>query len=230
MGKKLALQLAPFASAVILVGRTEEKLQNVAAEISTVSAVHYFTCDLANTTDVQATVQKIASHASCIDIVLNVAGGNFIGKTHNCPADVMEYMFNGYVRGLLLMNKLLIPLLRNSEGPRIVNFLIDWQRNGPGEECGNAVFTTTKEALRVFTGCLASEESNSDLKVSNIYLGEINDEDDPEESGMKTAELCEVIRSVLFMNTIHVKEITLCPVTKFHARESLHVDCIEYDL
>jgi NADP-dependent 3-hydroxy acid dehydrogenase YdfG len=114
LGKRLALRLAKQADNLILLGRRPEKLQSVAEESELGGKAKIYILDLADIENIQQVSKEIVTSLGQIDILLNVAGGEYVGRIKDCKPDELCNMFDSYIRGQALFLSLLLPALRQS--------------------------------------------------------------------------------------------------------------------
>ncbi|EJD37508.1 NAD(P)-binding protein [Auricularia subglabra TFB-10046 SS5] len=123
IGEATALSLARgHPSTLILVGRNPAKYEPVAAAIRAIDAnvsVKIYGIDLASLSSVREGARKIVTENERIDVVINNAGA--VTTTLEKTVDGIEFGFAACHVGHFLLTNLLLPLLRKSEAPRVVN-------------------------------------------------------------------------------------------------------------
>lgn len=239
LGKKLALTFAASATNIILLSRSKDKLTSVAGELEGMTKVHLIVCDLAKIELIERAVEQVESQFTSIDLILNVAGGSYVGGTNECSADDFFLMIDSYIKGQIFLIKKLIPLMRRSPNILLVNFLADWVTRKAGMECGNAIYTMTKAALGIFADCLVSEEHRFGLRVSNIYLGQISEADllvDLERDNKGVADLlfmqdiCDFVKHFVKSESLHITDVIIGPKSASYARTRIHTNSPKHDI
>lgn len=238
LGKALAGTVSDLATNLIITGRNSGRLEEVKTGI-TGTVVQALTCDLAIQSDIDRTIDALYQFTDQIDLVLNVAGGAYVGATSQCDVETFAYMVDAYVKGQTYFIKALIPFFRRSGNALLINFLADWSVRKGGMECGNALYTMTKTAMAVFSDCLLSEEHSCGLKATNLYLGELTEEIDlpsilKDERGnpdlIRVKDVCDFVLFLLKNETIHLSEATLATKSPSYARKQLHANSKNWDV
>lgn len=122
IGKLTATKLANDDHQIIVHGRSSEKLENTISEIKEITnneRISGFISDLSNFDSVNKMISDISNEFSSIDVLINNAG---VLKSHieqNQDGLDMRFAVN-YFAPYLLTNGLL-PILKNSDSPRIIN-------------------------------------------------------------------------------------------------------------
>jgi NADP-dependent 3-hydroxy acid dehydrogenase YdfG len=237
LGESLACYFAPFAECMVILARTEEKLKKVQLEIQNTCPTYSIICDLARLDHVRLAVKDIELHLNSVDLILNVAGGSYVGSTYNCKSEDFFYMVDAYIKGQAFLIKSLIPLIRRSQKTVLVNFLADWVNRKAGMEAGNAIYTMTKAAMEAFSNSLASEEHINGLQISNLYLGQVAESENNllrDEKGnldmILMSDICKFVLSFMTMSSLHVLEATLVTKSPSYARTRLHTNATKWDM
>ena len=239
LGRKLALRLSLHSSELVIAARQEDRLQCVAAEIGDSTTVDVVAFDLANSRATQHAAESILARHPKIDVLINVAGGSYVGPLNECASSTLRHEVDAYVRGLSLFTALMLPALRQAKTSLIVNLLADWVTRTGAMEGGNALFTMTKTALAAFGEGIASEEWRNGVAVSNVYLGEMSPLDDtsrisrtphglPELLSMD--EVCDFVERLIFMDTARISSITLVPADRSYARRRAQAGGSAWDI
>lgn len=227
LGRRLAVRLAKRADKLILIARRLDRLQAVAEESGYKERIETYSLDLSDVSAVQGVTKQLITSLKQVDIFLNVAGGDYVGRVKDCEVTDFCQMFDAYVRGQTLFLSLLLPALREAEHSLVVNFLADWVTRKAGMECGNAIFATTKSAMATFSDCLVSEEWQHGLAATNIYLGQISEQDDEELlerdtngqiSMLYMKDICDFVETLLDYKSMRVLDVTLAPQSRSYAR------------
>jgi NADP-dependent 3-hydroxy acid dehydrogenase YdfG len=239
LGRKLALRLSPRAQTLTLVARRADHLLRVAEDAYAAERADVVALDLADPAATEQAALAVVQRHPQVDVLLNVAGGAFVGRLAECGAATLRHEVDAYVRGLTLFTTLLLPSLRRARKAVVVNLLADWVTRTGAMEGGNAVFTMTKAALASFGDCLASEEWRHGVAVSNVFLGQMSEEDDTsriprDDAGMPTLlamdEVCAFIEWMLAAETVRVPAITLLPSDRSYARRRAQAGGPDWDV
>ncbi|MEO1968709.1 MAG: SDR family NAD(P)-dependent oxidoreductase [Sphingomonadaceae bacterium] len=121
LGRETARAMGAKGAHLILSGRDAAKLDSAAQEISqeTGAKVETLACDLASLHSIRAAAKEASQRFERIDILINNAGvmAAPLGRT----ADGFETQFGTNHLGHFLLTNLLMPLIENGSGQRIVN-------------------------------------------------------------------------------------------------------------
>lgn len=238
LGKNLAHSFAPLAKCIVLLARTEEKLKQVKLDIKKHCRAYIVVCDLVDLDHIRLAVNDIQQHLESIDLILNVAGGSYVGATYDCRPEDFFYMVDAYVKGQTFLIKSLLPLIRQSQKTVLVSFLADWVNRKSGMEAGNAIYTMTKAAMEAFANSLASEEHINGLQISNLYLGQIAESENEdkilkdEKGNLDTllmSDICKFVLHFMTLPSLHVFEATLVTKSPNYARTRLHTNTTNWD-
>ena len=121
LGRELAGSLAALGARVILVGRNEDKLASVAAELGSVSApslVDTVVADLASLDSVGEAVDRILDREPRLDVIVDNAGAMFPSRRET--SDGIEMTLATMVVGPFALVSGLLPLLRRTGAARVV--------------------------------------------------------------------------------------------------------------
>lgn len=160
IGKETARQLARLGLTVLLgsrdPGRGEAAARDLAADGVRVWPV---TLDVTDEAGVEALAARLAQEHGRLDILVNNAG-TFIGATAaGTTAAQMRRIFDSNVFGVVTTIRILLPVLRRSPSPRIVNVsstaaslaLTAGGADLPGDATRRMAYTSSKAALNMLT-------------------------------------------------------------------------------
>ena len=155
VGRGIALALAKDGASVVLAGRTEEKVQRVAAELKELSlSALPIRCNVDSRSDVERTVAATVSEFGTVDILFNNA---FCGNDPMTVEATTEEYFRAAIQtnmfGTLYFTQACFPYLKR-KGGRIVNFGTGAAIEGWGHLM---TYAATKEAIRAMTRVTARE-------------------------------------------------------------------------
>ncbi|WP_417610984.1 SDR family NAD(P)-dependent oxidoreductase [Owenweeksia hongkongensis] len=122
VGKLTATKLAKDGHQIILHGRNPEKLKNTIAEIKEKSGndkVSGFLANLSDFDSISKMITAISNEFSSIDILINNAGVLKSNAQQNQDGLDMRFAVNYYAPYLLTNG--LLPILKKSDSPRIIN-------------------------------------------------------------------------------------------------------------
>lgn len=185
IGKATALELARRGVRVLLHGRSMERGRHTALEIaaSTGGEVpEFFLADLSSRGEIFELGAEISSKYSKLDILINNAGTYELER--RLTPDGSEWTFAVNYLAPFLLTRLLLPLLEESQGGRVVNVAsiahrsiasIDWG-NLQGERHYDAylAYALSKFALIAFTYTMARRTGDRQVTVNCLHPGVID--------------------------------------------------------
>ncbi|PHI18513.1 short-chain dehydrogenase [Lewinellaceae bacterium SD302] len=122
IGKLTAHKLAAAGHEIILHGRNPEKLASVIQEIETETGsdkVCGYVADLADLSAVKHLGEQLATNHPRIDVLINNAGVYTLGSSAGNAGTDLRFLVN-YLAPVVL-TKALLPVLKNSTAPRVIN-------------------------------------------------------------------------------------------------------------
>ena len=131
IGKATACALAAQGATVILISRNAAKGEAVRQEIAAQAHnndIRVFTADLSIQAEIRRLAGEIRSSCSCIDVLVNNAGGIFDKRVVTPDGIEMTLALNHL--GYFLLTNLLLDQLKCSPGARIVNVSSDAHKFG----------------------------------------------------------------------------------------------------
>ncbi len=168
IGRCTAHELAYLGATVVLMGRTLEKLEKVAAEIiEDGGKVDYLTLDIRDEEGVKTTIAEVMKRHGRIDGLVNNAGGQF-------PSAIEKISRNGFLTvvennlvGGFLMAKEVYNVIMKEKGGNIVNITADCANGFP-----NMAHTGAARAgMENFTKTAAWEWGRFGVRVNSVAPG-----------------------------------------------------------
>lgn len=167
IGKATAIRFAEEGAKVIIVGRREEKLQEVAAENGNIS---YVAADLTKTEDVTKVINAVKERFDeHLDILVNNAGWCPVQSIKEVTLVDYDTAFSLDVRSLVDMTIQALPLLIRSKGN-----IINMSTIGVTHRNYNlSMYIGAKSAVENFTRCWALDLASDGVRVNAIAPGAI---------------------------------------------------------
>ncbi len=169
IGAATACLLAEQGMHVVLVGRRESRLAEVARQIEAGGDVSMvLPADLSQPDAPPAVVERTLNRFGRIDALVNCAAG-LVAKPFEqfTPAEFDE-QFATNVRSVFFLIQAALPALRRSPAPAIVNIS---SSVGSWVRVENALYSITKAAIEHLTRCLAAELAKDGIRVNAIAPG-----------------------------------------------------------
>jgi NAD(P)-dependent dehydrogenase (short-subunit alcohol dehydrogenase family) len=171
IGREVARQLAEEKGhAVILTARREEAARQAAEEIG--GEVRALVLDVSDPASIEAAVGAVSEDPGRLDVLVNNAGiGADFGVAGVDPDfDKLQETLDTNFFGAYRLTAALLPLLRQSEHPRIVN--VSSGMGGVAEMGGwSPGYRVSKAALNAMTRILATELEDTAVKVNSACPG-----------------------------------------------------------
>jgi NAD(P)-dependent dehydrogenase (short-subunit alcohol dehydrogenase family) len=174
IGRAVALRFAQDGAFVYLIGRrgalldeTAELLASVGGRARTVPA------DVSKRPEVEAVITAIKEQHGFVDVLVNAANAFRMGNTHETEDDDFDLVFDTNVRGLWLMTKLAIPLMKGRANANIIHLS---SIGATRVDTGVGVFSASKAAVNALTKVMAKELAPARIRVNAIAPGPIETE------------------------------------------------------
>jgi NAD(P)-dependent dehydrogenase (short-subunit alcohol dehydrogenase family) len=170
IGQETAMKVGEAGGEVILVSRTREKLEEVAAEVEKLGGTaHVHPCDLSDMDDVQRLADEVLEEHGGIDILINNAGRSIrrsLKASTDRPHDFERTMQLNYF-GALRLILAFTPGMRERKRGHIINVSsIGVQTNTPRF----SAYVASKAALDAFARCVAPEMIGDNVHITTIYM------------------------------------------------------------
>ena len=174
IGKATAEAFAGVGIDLILCGRRQERLDEVAAELSSKVKVTTLIFDVRDKGAVLAAVGSLPDEWKNIDILVNNAGNaHGLGTLDEGDTDDWDAMIDGNVKGLLYVSKAIIPLLLERGKGHIVNIS---SIAGKQTYANGAVYCASKAAVEVISEGMRLELTQHGIKTTNVAPGAVETE------------------------------------------------------
>ncbi|WP_429302990.1 SDR family oxidoreductase [Paraburkholderia sp. GAS199] len=174
LGRCTAHELASLGASVALVGRSEEKLRSVAAELAEDHAgaaghgTHKtYVCDIRDEQQVKQTIAQVLAELGRIDGLFNCAGGQFPAKLENISLNGWDAVVRNNLHGTFLMSRECYKQWMQENGGAIVNMLADIWGGMPGMGHSGAA----RAGVWNFTETAACEWGHSGVRVNAVAPG-----------------------------------------------------------
>ncbi len=155
--------MAREGARLVLVGRRQEKLQQLVREIGTSALV--IAADVSKKSDVEDLVARTVAKFGSINVLLNNAGVLHIGNVEQITEEQWDETFNTNVRGLWLLSRAVLPHMRKAGGGSIINMASVLGINGARNR---ASYAPSKGAVVLLTKCMAIDHGHENIRVNAI--------------------------------------------------------------
>ncbi|WEV40630.1 SDR family oxidoreductase [Lactobacillus sp. ESL0681] len=172
IGRSIALETAGRGATVILIARNAVKLEQIAAEAQEVSgaATYSFPTDIGESSEIDATFNKIIQVTKHVDYLVNCAGfGKFEQFMETERREVTE-MFQVNVLGLMYFTRLIGRVMMDQKQGQIINF---GSIAGKIPTVKSAAYSASKAAVIQFSNVLRLELKPFGIKVMTVNPGPV---------------------------------------------------------
>lgn len=204
IGAEIASVLAQSNYDVILLGRNEKSLENLAKKIN---AKGYIVIDLLENNSAQkvyAQTQKITKN---IDILINNAGEYFYGGVENTPTQNIEKLLKLNTQIPYELISLFVKDMKSNNFGRIVNI---GSISGVVGEANASLYSMTKSALIGMTKALALELAQNNITVNTINPGFVQTDllESTFDKDFTKEELLDIIPQTRFIAPVEIANLT----------------------
>jgi NAD(P)-dependent dehydrogenase (short-subunit alcohol dehydrogenase family) len=170
IGKAAAIKVADAGATVLLVARSEDKLEETKQEIEAAGGIaHIHRCDMSDVEDVERMAEEVLAYHGQVDILVNNAGRS-IRRSVELSYDrfhdyerTMQVNYFGAVRLILA----LLPSMQARRSGHIINVSsIGTQTNPPRF----SAYVASKAALDAFGRVIASEVIENGIHITTIHM------------------------------------------------------------
>jgi short-subunit dehydrogenase len=170
IGEAVALQLGEAGATVLLVARTQEKLETVAGEVKAAGGdAHVYPADLSDPDDVDRMAAEVLAEHGRVDVLVNNAGKSIrrsINRSYDRFHDYQRTMQLNYFAPVKLILDLL-PIMRARGSGHIVNIsTMGLQVNTPRF----AAYLASKAALDAFSRSIGPEIIGDGVHITTVYM------------------------------------------------------------
>jgi NAD(P)-dependent dehydrogenase (short-subunit alcohol dehydrogenase family) len=174
LGREIALQLGrDHGHDVIVTGRDLDDARRTAGELGEEGAsATPEQLDVSDADSVERLAARLAESPGSLDVLVNNAGviDSYSDRAADVSIDDVKELLEANLFGAWRLTQAMLPLLRRSEHPRIVNL-----SSGMGQldEMGGGApaYRVSKTGLNALTRIFANEEADSGLLVNSVCPG-----------------------------------------------------------
>jgi NADP-dependent 3-hydroxy acid dehydrogenase YdfG len=158
---------------VAITGRDEKKLRDATRGLNAGDRLLCHATDVSDPDQVAALVRTVTERQGPIDILVNNAGTNLKERAfRELTPETWGRLIRTNLDGAFYCINAVLPQMLERRDGLIVNISsVAGKRAGP---LGGAAYVASKFGMTGMGLCLAAEEKDSGIRVSNIYPGEVN--------------------------------------------------------
>ena len=170
IGKATALEIAKAGGSVLLVARTQEKLDEVKRQVELLGGKGFVhRCDLTDFDDIDRMANEVLETHGRVDILVNNAGKSIrrsVNRSYDRFHDYQRTMQVNYFAPVKLILDLL-PVMREQGSGHIINIsTIGLQMNTPRF----SAYVASKAALDAFSRSIAPEVIDDGVHITTVYM------------------------------------------------------------
>ncbi|MBF2757535.1 SDR family oxidoreductase [Staphylococcus sp. GDY8P57P] len=214
IGAATAKALATQGVKVVLAGRNEDKLNQVAQTLNE-EAVHIVPTDVTIQTDVDALVAQAIDRFGQVDIFVNCAGLMRSSKITDYQIDAWDAMVDTNIKGLLYSLNAILPKFEAQGSGHVVN-LASISANEVSK--ASALYSATKSAVLMIFNGLEKELAKTGIKTTSILPGMVDTPmtEHSDFGGRKKLDPENIADAIVYALTqpahVNVNEVTVRPV------------------
>ena len=222
IGRDAALKMAHEGATVVIVGRTESKLEKVKSEGSSASGtIVSYILDVADYEAVQKMVADVVEKYGRIDVLVNNAGHSSHNRriTNATPEEVRSVVDSNLI-GTFFCSQAVVPTMLEAKSGTIIN-ISSLAAITPGPLAGYA-YGAAKAGIINFTEFLNNDLMNTGIRASVIIPGEVatpildNRPSPPDaEARTKMVDVAETSAAILLIASLpqrtNIPELTIRP-------------------
>ncbi|MFF8842223.1 SDR family NAD(P)-dependent oxidoreductase [Streptomyces sp. NPDC015127] len=180
IGHATALELARQGASVALVGRREDRLTDLAAEISHAGGKALVVpADITTATAAAEAVERTVENLGRLDILVNNAGLMLLGPAPGADLNDWQRMIDINLMGLMYTTHAAVPHLVKAaaQEPRQVADIVNiGSLAGRNAYAMSAVYSATKFGVGAFSEALRQELARQHVRVSVVEPGSVDTE------------------------------------------------------
>lgn len=193
LGRETAIKLAAEGAEVVLTGRREEKLQEVAQMIEeTGGRSVVFPADVTDVEAVHKLRDQLIDQLGRLDVLINNVGGTGDYNTmHDMKVSSWEHTIRLNLNSSFIVTNAFLPIMRKQQYGRIVSItsiVADDVYEGLG------AYTAAKAGLEGFMRTIAIEEEKHGILVNLFDPGVLKTEQNPHGEGDPAAVVDELVK------------------------------------
>ncbi|MGH9495349.1 MAG: SDR family oxidoreductase [Candidatus Sulfotelmatobacter sp.] len=178
IGAAIARKLAALGATAVLLGRTQETLQETARTITDAGGkTEVIPCDVTELHQIEYASTRVDSTFGRLDILVNNAGiGGFNDALHNLLPEDWDRILNTNLRGVYFAIKCFAPMMIRAYGGHIINIS---SLAGKNALPNGAAYAASKWGLNGLTYSVAEELRPHNIRVSTVCPGSVDTELSP---------------------------------------------------
>lgn len=170
IGRATALLFGHEGARVMIAARNRESGERTVSEIGAAGGLaHFVMCDVRRADDCERAVEECLKRFGRLDVLFNNAGVVLLGSVEETDEATWDLVMDTNVKGVFLMSRAAIPVMRSQGGGVIVNNASDWGIVG-GEKA--AAYCASKGAVVLMTKAMALDHAADGIRINAVCPGE----------------------------------------------------------
>ncbi|TBR43934.1 SDR family NAD(P)-dependent oxidoreductase [Marinomonas agarivorans] len=168
-GLAAAEKFAQEGWSIIITGRREERLKQLAQTLSSMTSVHYYALDVRNKEAIDTMIEGLPESFKNINVLINNAG-LALGRSSALESDLADWqtMIDTNITGLTNMTHALLPTLTQQKSTTVIN-LASVAAHYPYP--GSHVYGASKAFVAQFSKSLRCDLSKHGVRVTSLEPG-----------------------------------------------------------
>lgn len=224
IGAGIAQTFAQEGAKVVICGRRQSNLDQVAASAQGKHPVRTYAADITNLQQVQSLVQWTNQSLGSVDIIVNNAGTNVRQrKMSDLQPDDWQLVLDANMTGVFNLIYAVLPQMRERKEGVIIT--ISSTSAVRPSSLGGGVYSASKAGINAMLRVLADEEGENGIRASIINPGEANTpilDNRPvkvsDEHKVRILQPSDVAAAALYIASqpanVHIGELTIKPITQ----------------
>ena len=227
IGLAVAKTFAAQGCRVVIGGRRELVLQQVAESCQTDPAIRYHKLDVADRDSVDTFFAWVTRELGQVDILVNSAGGNIADRTMSAmKPDEWDLVLKINVTGAYNCIHAVLPAMQEENDGLIIN--ISSVAGKRAIALGGVAYNASKFAMTALGISVSNEVAPDGIRVTNVYPGEVNTpildkrpvpvSDEHRRSILQPEDISRLVLTIAQLPPrAHVPEIVIKPLKQMYA-------------
>jgi short-subunit dehydrogenase len=172
IGREIALEMAPDGHSFFLMGRNQERLENVQKEVEGLGAKAAIGIgDVSEDGAVDTLYSKIQKTLGTVDVFVANAGVGHFGNLETLSIQQYDEQFDTNVRGVFLWLRKVLPEMRSKNRGQII---VTSSNLGLKTSARASIYAATKHAVQAMVWSLRDELKGTRVKAATINPGSVD--------------------------------------------------------
>jgi short-subunit dehydrogenase len=169
IGGAIALALGRCGASLLLLGRDEARLEEIALRGRSIAGttVGTYAVDLVDDRQVEGLARELGARGQNLDILVHAAGAYERGEVAEAPVERLDRQYEVNLRAPYVLTQSLLPFLRRNGGDIV--FINSSQAQSPGRGLG--AYAATHHGRSALAESLRAEVNEAGIRVLSMFLG-----------------------------------------------------------